>query len=934
MKPPVCPQARATAAWSALEPEAARTLEPFRDALAPIAALSPYLAGLLERHPEIAFDCLSSGPETVLDEAFATARRPVEGQTTAARLRLAKRHVALACALADLCGTMPTMEVTGRLSDFADLALAEALEEAKARLRARGRLNEGAGGISVVALGKHGARELNYSSDIDVVVLFDPHDPVFPDPAEALDTSVRVTRELVRLMQERNAVGYVFRTDLRLRPDPGSMPLAISLAMAEVYYETRGQNWERAAWIKARHAAGDEAVSRAALDMLRPFVWRRYLDFAAIADIHSIKRQIQAHRDILDLHVPGHNVKLGRGGIREIEFFVQTQQLIAGGRDERLRGRRTLDMLTALEGAGWIEPTVGQEMAESYLYLRDVEHRLQMVDDRQTHSLPDDPDALADIAHLCGFDDVDAFTERTRAHLVRTEAHYASLFADEPDLGFEEGNLAFTGDDPDPDTVATLAALGFARPADMIAVVKGWHFGRAPALRSASARERLTELVPQLLRSFAGRDDPDAALLAFDGFVGGLPAGLQLFALLEANPRLTNLLLDILADAPRMAELIGKRPHILDAVIEPRFFSDLPGREELTALIGQTLDQAVDYEAMLDRARVFASEQRLLVSIRLMGGAITPAAAGRAYSLLAELVLAAVLERVHAEFAERHGHVPGARMAIVAMGRLGSGELTADSDLDLVFVTDREDMNAMSDGPHPVAAAQYEIRLVKRLIAAMSAPTSVGRLYELDFRLRPSGNSGPLATTLRNFEEHQTGRAKVWEHLALTRARPIAGDVRLMGDITAAIEQALRLPRDRADTAREVREMRALMDDERPPHGPFDVKLAPGGLIDLEFIAQFALLVGEVPLALRNRSAAEVLTALGEAALAEAYELFTTVLQMKRLGLPDGEERLPSGLVSRIVDVCGVADETALRALLDETRVEVRVAFDRVLGAA
>ena len=900
-------------------------MERHRTALAPIVALSPHLAGLVACHPDMAARVLEGGAEAVVRDAIGSE------PSVAARLRLAKQRVALACGLADLTSLWSTLDVTRRLARFADRALEIALEEAMRVLAARGKLNAGATGIGVVAMGKHGAEELNYSSDIDVIVLFDPDDPVFPDRREALDAAVRVTREVVRLMQERTAEGYVFRTDLRLRPDPGSMPVAIPLAMAESYYETRGQNWERAAWIKARHAAGDRRVTAEAFKMLRPFIWRRYLDFAAIADIHSIKRQIQSHREILDLHVPGHNLKLGRGGIREIEFFVQTQQLIAGGRDERLRGRSTLDMLATLAQTGWIAERTAGELRESYLFLRDVEHRLQMVDDRQTHSLPDTPEGLADIARLCGYRKQDAFEAESRKHLMRTEAHYASLFADEPELGFEEGNLSFTGDDPDPDTVATLERLGFQRPSDMIAVVKGWHFGRSPALRSPSARERLTELVPQLLRSFADRDDPDGALLAFDKFLSGLPGGVQLFALLDANPNLTGLLLDVLADAPRIGALVQRRPHILDAIVEPNFFTDLPARAELGERLAATLDLAPDYEALLDRARIFAGEQRFLISIRLMGGSIDVERAGSAYALLAEVVLEAMLDRVHARFAERHGRVPEGRVAITAMGRLGSRELTAGSDLDLVFITDRPDPNTMSDGERPLPAAQYEMRLVQQLIAAMNAPTAEGRLYELDFRLRPSGNSGPLATTLRAFEEHQSARAKVWEHLALSRARAVAGEKEFRDRVDRAVEAVLALPRDRASTAREVREMRDLMDAERPPKGPLDVKLAPGGLVDLEFIAQFALIVGLVPAGTRHEGVSAVLLALEEPELADAYRLFSSVLQFTRLGVDEHEETLPSGLLRRIVQAVGEPDAARLHARLDETRRLVRRSFKRIV---
>ena len=922
------PAKEARAAWSALPAVARETLAPFRDALAPVAALAPHVGRLLAAHPDVALRCLEGDPDGALRDALPSAEVPI-----ARRLRVAKARVALVCALCDLLGTWPTLRVTQALSDFADEALALALDAAVRPLARRGKLrlgdDEAVTGIGIVAMGKHGAGELNYSSDIDVVVLFDPDAAIFPDRAEALDAAVRTTRELVRLMQERTADGYVFRTDLRLRPDPGSMPLAIPLPMAEIYYETRGQNWERAAWIKARHAAGDPAVTAAVLAALRPFVWRRYLDFAAISDIHSIKRQIQAHRDITDLQVPGHNVKLGRGGIREIEFFVQTQQLIAGGRDARLRGRATLPMLRALAETGWIAGETARELSESYLYLRDVEHRLQMVDDRQTHTLPGNRDGLRRIGALMG-KDARTFERELNAHLVRTERHYARLFADEPTLAVE-GNLAFTGDDPDPDTVRTLAGLGFERPEGAVATIKGWHFGRAPAMRSAAARERLTALMPQLVDAFARTGRPDEAALSFDAFLAGLPAGVQLFALLDANPKLTRLLLDVLFDAPRMARIVQRSPHVLDAVIEPRFFADLPTGDDLAAALRTSLDQAADYEACLDRARLFAAEQRFLVSLRMMGGTIDANEAGRAYALLAETVLAEMLERVRDRFAERHGRVPGARFAVIAMGRLGSRELTAASDLDLIFVVDRPDPNAMSDGAKSLAAAQYDMRLVQQLIAATSAPTAQGRLYELDFRLRPSGNSGPLATTFAAFRAHQEERAKAWEHLALTRARSIAGDAALRDEIDRTVREVVSRPRDRRELAREVRDMRALMDRERPARHPWDVKLAPGGLVDAEFIAQFAVLAGLVSPHERLNGVGPVLRAMGEGAVAEDYALFTAVMQFARLALEREDDAPPEGLRERMAARFDGVDAANLLATLDERRRRVRAAFERIV---
>ena len=912
-------------------PDDRAVLEAHREALRPILDLSPYLFDIACKRSETLATALRDGFEAAFDAALEGVAVGSNEAETMRVLRHAKQRIALVCGVADLLKVWPTMDVTRRLALFADRAVEVSLAQARAPLAARGRLSEGESGFSVIAMGKYGAGELNYSSDIDIIVFFDADDPAFPERAEALDTAVRVTRSLVRIMQERTADGYVFRTDLRLRPDPSSMPLAMPVTMALIYYETRGQNWERAAWIKARACAGDATLGATVMKALVPFVWRRHLDYAAIADIHSIKRQIQSHHDITDLTVPGHNVKLGRGGIREIEFFVQTQQLIAGGRTPSLRGRETLPMLDTLAEEGWIERETAAELAESYLFLRDLEHRIQMVRDAQAHSLPEDEEGLEHIARMAGFADAGALETETLHHLVRTERHYASLFEHEKPLSSEAGNLAFTGGEDDPQTLETLAGLGFERPADMAAILRGWHFGRARAMQSTEARERLTALMPDLLAAIARTGRPDAALVSFDAFLAGLPRGIQLFSLLEAEPRLLDQLLMVLAAAPRMAAIVQRRPHVFDALIEPGA-EGLSDRETLERELDATLGLAVDFEGLLDRARVFAAEQRFVVGVRLLSGAVTPEGAGRSYATLAEVVLTAMLRAVTQRFEARHGRVEG-RIAVLAMGRLGSRELSAASDLDLVFLVDHEP-TAMSDGEKPLPASQYHIRVVQQLIAAMNAPTSEGVLYPLDFRLRPSGNAGPLATTLRAFREHQTGKAQTWEHLALTRMRAVAGDAALGREAEGVIDAVLATSRERKQVAADVWEMRTLMDAERPPRGPFDVKLMPGGLIDLEFMAQFALLAGLVPAQMHARPIPDVLAELVEGStLAGAYRTFTTVSQLVALGLdgPLVAEDAPRGLVERLLAETGEPGLDALELRLVQIGDVVRTRLKALL---
>ena len=848
-------------------------------------------------------------------------------------------------ALGRECGTQTTVE---RLSDLADhclraatgFLLRDAHRQEKIRLPDPDRPETGSGWI-LLGMGKLGARELNFSSDIDLVVLYDPEAPAIADPEEAGETFARLTRRLVRILQDRTEHGYVFRTDLRLRPDPGSTPLAISTDAALGYYESRGQNWERAAMIKARCVAGDEKAGAAFLSELQPFIWRKYMDYAAIADVHSIKRQIHAHKGHGEIAVLGHNVKLGRGGIREIEFFVQTQQLIAGGRFPELRGRGTAKMLAALAENGWISPEARTALTREYWFLREVENALQLVADEQAHSLPDEEEELARIARMLGFADAEAFSEAFRNSLRAVEKHYAALFETAPQLSRGVGNLVFTGDVDDPGTLETLAELGFDRPSDICRIIRTWHYGRYRATRSAEARERLTELTPALLEAFGRTRRADEALIRFDEFLSGLPAGIQLFSLLQSNPALLELLSGIMGAAPRLAAIITRRPHVFDGLLDPALMSELPNKAYLAERLETFMAGAVSYEETLDRLRIFGAEQKFLIGIRLLTGAIDAARAGKAFSDLADLSIDAALQEVIAAFAERHGRVPGGRVAVLGMGKLGSRELTAGSDVDLILLYDHDEDAEESDGDKPLAPSHYYARLTQRLIAAVSAPTAEGVLYELDLRLRPSGNKGPVATNLEAFGKYQRGEAWTWEHMALTRARPVAGDAALCEKIAAELDDILAMPRAFAATAGEAVKMRRLIEQEKPPRDQWDLKLMPGGLIDLEFIAQVARLCGHVAAEMRSTATGDILAALDpdfadeqtRRELSEAHALFLSLTQVTRLCLtgPLDAGDMPPGLADLMLRNTDLPDMKVLEAHVADSAKRVRADFDRLL---
>jgi len=925
-----------------------------RSCILGIMGNSPYLRDLMLADPARLSRILNDAPEARIARLIDQARgAAAETEAELMRdLRLLKHDMALTLGISDIGGAIGLNQVTGALAGFADAALTACIRFCLRDLAAKGKFEpkdpenpEVDSGYIVLAMGKHGANELNYSSDIDLIVLYDPDKAPIAGNAEAPVEFVRLTRRLVKMMQDRTADGYIFRTDLRLRPDPGATPLAMSVPAALTYYESLGQNWERAALIKARPCAGDIPAGESFLREIVPFIWRKYLDFAAIADVQSIKRQIHMHKGHGKIAVAGHNVKLGRGGIREVEFFVQTQQLIAGGRNPALRGRRTLDMLDALLEAGWIREDARDELYEAYFFLRAVEHRIQMLNDEQTQLLPKDREGLTRVASLMGFDTLDAFEAALLKRLQTVQGHYAGLFEDEPELASSLGNLVFTGDDHDPDTLETLSQLGYKQPSEAANIIKSWHFGRYPATRSTKARERLTELHPVLITALAETDNADAALRAFDSFLAKLPAGVQLFSLLKSNPQLLTLLATVMGSAPRMAETVSRRIHVLDTVLDPAFFGAMPSVDEFREGLDRTLALARYYEEALDRARIFAQEQQFLIGLRLISDTLGADKVGFALARLAEVVVDRVLSRVVDHVAESHGMVPGGNHAVLAMGKLGGREMTAASDLDLILLYEAPADAKQSDGKRPLAISQYYIRLTQRLVTALSAPTAEGSLYEVDFRLRPSGNAGPLATNLDGFVAYQNKEAWTWEHMALTRARVISSSSPAFRDkIAGLLRETLAAKRDRQQLADDVRSMRARIEKEKGTKDVWDLKQVAGGLVDIEFLAQFLQLVHahEHPEVLAQGTE-DALEKLRDAGLLEPgdadlllqalrlYHRLTQVLRMALSGKFTASEA-PRGVVDLLTRAGGAPNLSHLELELADIQQAVRAKFEEIVG--
>jgi glutamate-ammonia-ligase adenylyltransferase len=912
---------------------------------------SPFLSLLSQRDPSLLADCLVLDPDTHLADAQrALAEAVAQAPTTKevmTLLRRFKRRTALLTGLADLGGVWAKEATLSALSTAADASLQEAVAFLFRKARETGQValpdtSSAAPGYFLIAMGKLGAMELNYSSDIDFMVFYDPDRAGLAADIEPSSFFVRLTRDLVRLLQEHTADGYVYRTDLRLRPDPGATQIALSTDAGLTYYESFGQNWERAALIKARIVAGDIEAGEEFLDQLSPFIWRKYLDFAAVADIHAMKRRVHAYKGHGAIAVAGHDIKLGRGGIRDIEFFAQAQQLIAGGRHPELRTRGTIETLDRLAEGEWIERRTADDLTRTYLFLRRIENRLQMVGDEQTHIIPADPQELERIAKLSRFPDATAIGDALIAAFKLVESHYEALFEKVPKPQSSAPSIVVT-DESDPAALAGLERTGFTNPAAAVAAIRAWQSGRYAATRSAQARERLTEFLPLLLEAFARTAEPDLALATFDRVIADMPAGLQLFSLLAANPSLLRLLADIMGTAPRLANIIGRRPRLLDAVLDPGFFGVVPSSAKLKELVGTAIAQADDYQDALDQARIIGREQGFLIGVRVISGTVSARQAGAAYSGLAETLIEALSDRVGAELVSQYGRMPGGQAAVIAMGKLGGSEMTAASDLDLITVYDFEGDGAQSDGAKSLAGTHYYTRFAQRLIAALSAQTAEGSLYRVDMRLRPSGSQGPVATRLSSFIDYHKSSAWTWEHLALTRARVVAGPVALRRAINETIKEALTRLRDQHAVAEDVKAMRAKIVAEKGTTDIWDLKQVRGGLIDLEFIAQFLQIVSaaehpdvldqNTEMALTKLSAAQVLAPGDAEILVPAARLYHTLTQVLRLCLdkPFVAAEAPRALKDLLARASDMPDFDALEATLENMLSAVHEAFDRII---
>lgn len=830
--------------------QAAQPVHPARPMLDAVFGNSPYLSRLLLLYPYLLQDFTALGADKAYDclQAALTVGRPDNNpQALMQWLRINKGKLALLVALCDISGAWPLEQVTGALSDFADACLHHALDALlqAAALRKEIQLPHldspsKDSGIIVLGMGKLGGHELNYSSDIDLIVFFEPDRLQYRGRHTEQHFMNKLAHDLVNIMQERTAHGYVFRTDLRLRPDPASTPPAVTTTAALYYYESVGQNWERAAMIKARPVAGDIEAGERFLKSIAPFMWRRSLDFAAINDIHSIKRQMDSTQGT-DIQLSGHNIKLGQGGIREIEFYTQIHQLIWGGRQTSLRIRGTCDTLARLTDLNLIDTDLLDMLRESYAFLRKLEHRLQMVADEQTHSMPESAEGIAHISCFMGYPSLTQFEKDFLRCLNDVHTLYASSFQSAEQLG-EEGNLVFTGVAHDPETLNTLRHMGYSYPEVISETVMGWHHGSRRATRTKRARELLTELMPVLLKRLSETANPDAAFLKFNEFLCNLPAGVQLFSLFNVNPHLLGLIADIMGSAPTLADTLSKSPELLDAVLYEDFYAALPSAVMLEQQLGEALAVAADFEEQMDGLRRFRNERQFQAGVQLLKRMISAQQAGAFLSTLADVVLHKALDVVQQEFTRTYGHIKDSRFAIIALGKLGSREMTFSSDIDLVFIYDVPDFEAISDGEKGFSASVYFNRFAQRYLNALSGMGREGRLYEVDTRLRPSGKQGLLAVSTKALAHYFEELAWTFEYMAFTKARVVYGTDSLKTELEDFIRSQLSKQRDLEKLRQDVLDMRQRIESEHGTGNPWDIKYVRGGLIDIDFMAQYLML--------------------------------------------------------------------------------------------
>lgn len=991
---PETPQVSETEGGIIFQPCDKEIISVTRDSSHPVTPLleaifgnSPFLSNCIFRFPEFFIQSLNQPADICLSNLREDYTSLLE---TTTQVEIFKKHVrdfrykaSLLLACSDLLKIQSVFEIIHYLSEVAEICVSQTigflLEEAahKKQLSFSDNLTSrtdylDACGYFILGMGKLGGHELNYSSDIDLIALYDPDKLPYSGKRSHRDFAIRLTQDLVKIIQDHTANGFGFRMDLRLRPDPSATPVCISIQSAETYYESVGLNWERAAMIKARPIAGDSQTADLFLKHITPFIWRKHLDFAALADIHAIKHQINTHKGGSELALSNHNVKLGPGGIREIEFFAQSHQLIWGGRIPLLRSKATCKTLNTLSDAGYISDIVCQELCEAYVFLREVEHRLQMIDDQQTHKVPNQPEAIQALAIFLGYENSDKFEADFMGHITRVHTHYTALFEEQeetaqplsteksaqeidhiPDHDLRNALQAVTADaEGQTELQQLLQDLGFQDTTTLMREMRNWLLGHTRATRSKRAQGLIIEIAPALLKALAQTASADDAFRHFNSFLNSLPAGVQLFSLFRANPSLLYLLAQITGSAPRLAERLAQSPLLLDAVLDQQFFNSFAPQAELKESLAHKVILAQDYQDHLDLTRSWAHDKRFQLGVHLLQNIAETSECSQHLSNIAEICLDHLVAQTWQEFREQHGEITGAQYAILAFGKYGSRELTLGSDLDLVMLYALEETDIgsdhFSDGKKPLSLSVYFGRLSQRIVNAISALTSNGRLDEVDLRLRPNGNAGPIAVSLTTFQNYYQESAWTWEFMALTRARPVWTNAEFDRKMSQEISRILHKDWDLEVLKGDILHMRGRIEKEHPNVQFWNIKHSRGGLTDIEFIIQYLLLKHypalpqnqEIDLISRIQALyhCQAISSDEQDVLSKAYKLMVKLQAILRLTLgadkaaTQNRTTLPAGLQKILISHTNSADFAMLEKEVAEIRAQILVLFEKYLG--
>ena len=889
---------------------------------------SPFLESCLLAEPGFVRRLWSEGPDPCFEAILAELRAlpPETSEESAGRtLRIARRRAALTIALADISGTWKLEAVTGALSDLADMACSTAFRLLLTRLASRGVLAppdpadpEAGCGLIALGLGKLGGRELNYSSDIDLILLFEP-DAVPARKGEDVERHlVRLARRFVALLSERSADGYVFRVDLRLRPDPSATPLVVSAAAARNYYRERGRTWERAALIKARPIGADAAAARAFLDDIAGFVWRQNLDFATVQELHDIKRQIDAQHGGGRIEPHGHDLKLGRGGIREIEFFAQTHQLTWGGKDRRLRVIPTCEVLRVLSDINRIPRRVADGFISAYRFLRRAEHRVQMTRDEQTHALPEDPESFGILARFLGYPDDESFVTDLVEHLQEVEQYYTELY----EIPLEV--TAGTAPDPEAEeTLARLRRLGFANPGAATAVLGRWRREPYPVVRDPRSRELLDSLTPGLLTAMLGTVEPDLALERFDHLLSCLPDGRQMFSLFQANLHVMEHVAEMMVCAPAIAERVAERPALFQALLEGEADGIVPDRTGLEEDLDRHLESSGEGEDLLSRLRGWmeATELRILAHtlFRRLDPLDEPALRNCAIDCVLRVLLARGIDAPH-------GRIGSADCALLVTDRPGARNASIVSDRNLVLIHDSPE-DVESDGETPLPAPTYHEALLRRVVELGGG---VGGHETLHPGFDPSAGTGATrwVSSLATFERYLNENPTPSVRMALVRTRVATGGEGISRRVQEIVRRTLTA---RCDAGQGAPSPRAEAQSEDYWHA----LRQRGGLSDLENFVQNLQVQGapehpdlaecDIGTAISCLEDGRMLSPEECSVLLDTWRLGVRIRALRGLVSEDVEmEDLPAGLHSRFTEAAGVDAFPDLGTRLERAQAQVR----------